>query len=237
MLRDGQNGFADALRIGPDALPAELFSGPPQRNLLAMAAHANTISHGRLVAMEDIFPTYRGIVGDAQFNARSRRYVEQGFGLYGGLDAIGDVFPDWLADDGEATDLIAIARFDLAYLTAYHCADTPVLTMALLPSDSAELLKTMLSRHPAASIHPANSALLTAIGHPDWAGAAAVLMARTDMSVTYSPAPPLVALAWDRLAHPLTFAALCAMFSQDHDDSTIVPAIIALIASGALQKG
>ncbi len=45
-----------------DHLPDDLFAGPHERVLVGMKVHANTISHARLVALEETFPRTRDVI-------------------------------------------------------------------------------------------------------------------------------------------------------------------------------
>ncbi|MEQ1510559.1 MAG: DNA-binding domain-containing protein [Sphingopyxis sp.] len=237
MLRDAQARIADALRLGPDALPRSLFSGDEHRVMLAMAAHANTISHGRLVALEDSFPATRRALGDAVFNQLSRAYIDAGMGLDGALNDIGDAFPDWLGAQGQGATLVTIARFDCAFLAAHHTHDADAITLADLPEDADALLALRLMHHPAASAHDATPPLLDAIQQPNCSDSAAILITRPDVAVRLSSLSQPAYDAWCALATPVTFAILCANLGMKHDDHAIIPAIIDLVRAGALQQG
>lgn len=234
MLHDVQNSVADALRDGPSALPSDMFVGDARRILLAMAAHANTISHGRLVALEDSFPATRRALGEATFNQLTRAYVEAGLGLGGQLNDIGHAFPDWIERQGQGAVLVAIARFDLAFLRAHHCRDAVALTLADLPDDADVLMALPLSRHPAASAHALTPELAGAIEQPDWSSKTAILITRPDVAVRLFPLSVAAHDAWGVLSAPVTFAELCANLGMKHDDAAIIPAIIELVRAGAL---
>ncbi|MEQ1687643.1 MAG: putative DNA-binding domain-containing protein, partial [Sphingopyxis sp.] len=124
--------MADALHHGPDALPPGLFAGDERRVMLAMAAHANTISHARLIALEDSFAATRRALGEGAFNQLSRAYIAAGQGLDGALNAIGDGLPDWLEAEGQGAVLTAIARFDHAFIAAHHARDEQALILTSL---------------------------------------------------------------------------------------------------------
>ncbi|MEQ1726618.1 MAG: DNA-binding domain-containing protein [Sphingopyxis sp.] len=236
MLRDAQRAMADALHHGPDALPDGLFAGDARRTLLAMAAHANTISHGRLVALEDSFPATRRALGEAAFNQLTRAYIEAGMGLDGQLNDIGDGFPAWLETESQGAALVAIARFDHAFIAAHHARDAAVLTLGDLPDDTDALMAMMLARHSAASTHAASDDLLDAIEQPDWAGSAAVLITRPGIAVRLFALGAAAYDAWNALDAPVTFAALCANLGANHDDGAIIPAIIDLVRAGAIAR-
>lgn len=235
-LAEAQGSFARALREGPAAMPDDLLAGEPAYNLLAMAAYANTISHGRLVAMEDVFPTCRSAMGDAAFNGASRQYVEDGWGIDVPLDRIGDAFPAWLEQTGHPADLVAVARFDLAFLDAYHAPDVLPVSREALPADPAQLVSMPLTRHVAASLHSATPLLCT---HAmiDGDAAAALLLSRPDLTVRCTAVDDALVAAWTRLDHPVTFGELMANMVADYDDATAIGAMMRLIDCGSIQTG
>src|SRR3546814_20089502 len=78
MLEQGQAAIAATLLHGPGHLPADLFAGSDAAVLRGLRVHANTISHARLVALEETFPRTRDYLGEEEFNRLSRRFVEEG---------------------------------------------------------------------------------------------------------------------------------------------------------------
>ena len=71
-LEAAQANFIATINHGPAALDHTLFDGPLERVLLGLKAHANTISHARLVALEESFPLTRQALGDeASINSRA----------------------------------------------------------------------------------------------------------------------------------------------------------------------
>ena len=55
-LADSQARVIACLQKGPAHFPAGLFTESRERALLGLKAHANTISHARLVALEQAYP-------------------------------------------------------------------------------------------------------------------------------------------------------------------------------------
>ena len=76
-LDQGQSAMMAALDHGPAHLPDGLFIGSPERVLAGMKVHANTISHARLVALEETFPRTREAIGHDRFNAHSRLFLDE----------------------------------------------------------------------------------------------------------------------------------------------------------------
>ena len=126
MLEREQAAIAATLLQGPDHLPAGLFAGEDAAVLRGLRVHANTISHARLVALEETFPRTRAHLGDADFNRLSRIFVEAGGAEGRALSDIGRDFPGWL-DDPLAAD---VARVEWAWLESYHAAEAPPLRLA-----------------------------------------------------------------------------------------------------------
>jgi hypothetical protein len=96
MLEAAQANFVATINQGPDALDPTLFAGPINRVLLGLKAHANTINHARLVALEDSFPLTRQEMGEAAFNTLSRDYVETDEARACDSNSIGRHFADFL---------------------------------------------------------------------------------------------------------------------------------------------
>ena len=98
MLERAQSAIAATLLQGPAHLPTDLFAGSDAAVLRGLRVHANTISHARLVALEESFPRTRDYLGEEKFNRLSRRFVEEGGAQRRSLNDIGAGFADWLAD-------------------------------------------------------------------------------------------------------------------------------------------
>ena len=212
-----QQAMIAAILHGPDQLPGALFTGPRAAALRGMAVHANTISHARLVALEDTFPRTRALLGEAEFNRISRGYLAAGGGAHEPLATIGRDFPDTLAEDAAA-----LARFEWLWLESYHAAEAPALAMADLAGLGEDaLLALIVARHPAARL--SIPVIL------DGNAALPMLLARPDAEVVATRASPGMATLFESLAVP---NALATLLSLDCDGA--LPALIALIEAGAI---
>lgn len=150
-LDHGQAAMMQALDHGPAYLPADLFAGSPARVLAGMKVHANTISHARLVALEDTFPRTRELIGHDRFNEHSRLYLEQPGVTARPLAEIGKGFDLFLLERGERRGLAGLARFELQWLASYHAADVAPLLLADLAGIAPDdLMDLAVVRHPAA---------------------------------------------------------------------------------------
>lgn len=234
MLERDQTAIAAALREGPERLPHDLFAGDRVLVLRAMTVHANTISHARLVALEETFPCTRDWLGEADFNRLSRTFLDRG-GAKGSAHAqIGAGFPDFLMRESGAL-AADMARVEWAWLTAYHAADAPALTLAdLARQDEASLLALPVRLHPAAmTVTLASDA--APILDPDLpGGTAALLITRPEAEVRLLPTTlaTLAMLAVAQKITPLGNLVERLAEHQDGDGAAVVP----LIAAGALER-
>ncbi len=152
-LEHAQANFIATINTGPDALDPALFAGPIERILLGLKAHANTISHARLVALEDSFPITRGALGDATFNALSHRYIETV--LTGTLDSnrIGSRFAAFLTSADIDLAITQLAQVEWAYLECYHAREAAPLGLSdLAVFDEGVLLALAVGLHPSVKV-------------------------------------------------------------------------------------
>ena len=231
-LREAQAAMAAAIRLGPDHIPGALFAGSAERVLLGLKVHANTISHSRLIALEDSFPLTRKALGQPRFNRLSRRFVEGGGGASVSLAMIGAQFPDWLAAARIARWLARLAQFEWAWLCAYRAADARALNLAdLARLDQAVLLDMQVVLHPAARLVPSEPRLSRGIDlpHGDW-----LLVTRPDAEVKVAGGGAALAALFAAARRPLTIAALLGQLQQAHPETALLPLITLAIGAGAL---
>lgn len=154
-LAEVQRHFVHVINHGPADLPPSLFTGTDDRILLGLRAHANTISHARLIALEEAFPMLRATMGDEAFNRLSRDYVETPAARAADLADIGTGFAAFADGQMLPAALIDLAAIEQAWLEAYYAAEQHAFDMAALaavPPDA--LADVMLLLHPAARICP-----------------------------------------------------------------------------------
>jgi hypothetical protein len=236
LLAEQLDNVVDTINQGPAALNPALFSGPIDRVLLGLKAHANTISHARLVALEESFPLTRDRLGDDIFNALSRSYIETEMARTGDANRIGAAFRDFLErhiDDQSALDL---ARTEWAWLESYHAAEAPPLELAFLGTlDEATLLALPISRHPAARLIELNAPLspqLEVLG--DSADAAAILVTRPGAEVRLLLLGPLDADIFGAIQPNSTVGNLLALILEQEGEDIALGPILTLIGAGAL---
>ncbi len=149
-LADSQSRFIDCLQKGPDHLPVDMFTESADRALLGMKAHANTISHARLVALENAYPKLHEHMGHEKFHAISRDYIDQDHIMLCDMNSIAQDFAAFLGTrDASATE-IDLARVEWAWLESYHSADADPLALTHIASlDETALLAFPIDAHPA----------------------------------------------------------------------------------------
>lgn len=233
MLEQDQAAIAATLLLGPAHLPSQLFDGDSAAKLRGLKIHANTISHARLVALEDIFPRTRSLVGDARFNLWSRHFLEAGGAKGRALTQLGETFPDFLAaSDDVAADL---ARVEWLWLQSYHAADSAALALAdLAGMDEATLLSLPVECHPAAFVVQLTCAAAPAIDPAFGDDCCALLITRpvAEVRILAAALVEAEALALARNSTPL--GNLIALFAEQHDEGAA--AIGSFLATGALRR-
>jgi hypothetical protein len=230
MLED-QAAITATLLRGPDHLPADVFAGDSAAVLRGLRVHANTISHARLIALEDTFPRTRDHLGAAEFNRVSRAFIDVGGAQRRSLAQIGAGFPDWLADP-VAADL---ARAEWAWLESYHAADAAALALADLDGLSgAGLLALAVRRHPAVRTVTLSRAAAPLVDPRFSPGARALLVVRPDADVRVLAIDAADAAVLDLAREISPLGNLIAHLVEHHPEGGA--AIAALIAAGAFER-
>lgn len=239
-LLEDQARFIAVLQQGPAAFPDGLFSDSPDRALLGLKAHANTISHARLVALEETYPRTREHLGEAEFNARSRDFIELPAVRPRKLMGLGKGFADYLEEQGCDAASADLARIEWAWLQSYHAAEADALLLTDLAGlDEQGLLDLMLALHPAARLVETRSPLAQLM--PELAQSATadmrhLLITRPAHEVLLHP---IGAISADLLA-PANFPApmrnLIGHAIERAGEAEALPAIFALIGAGALVR-
>lgn len=238
-LEQVQSSMMTVLDHGPAHLPAELFMGSRADWLRGMKIHANTVSHARLVALEETFPKTREALGHAEFNQLSRQYVEHP-GVAGfPLDQIGRIFADFLEARQIDEAVADLARIEWAWLESYHAAEAAPLQLADLAGLGEDsILEVGIRLHPSvrtvAFTNPPHQSLIAEI--PDIADAAGVLIARPYEQVLLSSLSAAQMTAIGHACTPTTICNLFAALGEQEDETRLLPILISLIESGALIK-
>jgi hypothetical protein len=229
---DAQTNFIDTINDGPDRLDPTLFVGPPDRILLGLKAHANTISHARIVALEETFPLTRQHLGDATFNALARDFVETKTARASDANRIGLGFPDYLSDPATRE----LAQIEWAWLESYHAAEAVPLTLGDLAAlDEAALLALPVAPHPSARIVEASAPITSALQELAGQQPAAILCVRPNAEVRLLPLNAVqraVFVASDRKS--VSLGNLLAVALEQAGEQAPLESILHLVGAGAL---
>ncbi|WP_077147388.1 putative DNA-binding domain-containing protein [Sphingopyxis sp. KK2] len=234
MLERDQTAIARALVDGPAYIPPVLFAGHAAQVERGLRVHANTISHARLVALEETFPRTRAYLGEGAFDRLSRAYVDGGGAQGKPVAAIGRGFDAWLA--GEADPLAAdLARVEWVWLACYHAAEAPALRLAdLRLLDEPGLLALPVRRHPAAATVTLTSDAAPLLDPALPAGTGVLLITRPDAEVRLFAAIDADRVAIEAAENITPLGNLIERLAelQQGDEAAIVP----LIAAGAFER-
>jgi hypothetical protein len=136
MRPDPLNAFHQAIRLGPDYCPPELFDGSVQAIVRGLKVHANNVAHARHVALEETYPRLLAAVGAEQFHHAVDCFLDRTEILHRPLDAIGEGF----ADEFDAAADRDLARSEWAWLEAFHAAEADALTLPQLAAMTPDAL-------------------------------------------------------------------------------------------------
>lgn len=244
MLEQIQQDMLSALDQGPSSLVFSDFAGSADRILMGMKVHANTVTHARLVALEETFPRLRGQLGHERFNDLSRSYLDGSHARDCPLDGIGQAFPFWLGSMGE-TEGASVARFEWCWLESYHAPEAQAMQLADLAGLSEDdLLGVIVGLHPATRVQELDPALRHHVepDMPEIGSAAAILIARPEAEVRVAPLTATEATVVNWLDTPATIRNLFARWTEQEDTEPdavqgFMPALITLLNCGALVRG
>ncbi|MEE9432986.1 MAG: DNA-binding domain-containing protein [Sphingorhabdus sp.] len=235
-LVEAQANFIATINDGPDALDPALFAGSPDRAILGLKAHANTISHARLVALEDTFPRCRQTIGEAEFNRLSRSFCDTQTARASDGNGIGAHFPGHLASEGIAAANIDLARIEWLWLTSYNAGEAETLKLADLAGlDEGALLDLPVTLHPATCCLTLSAPLSPAIAElQDNADADAVIITRPDTQPLLTPANALEASICTHAEKNATIGNLLKLVIEQGGENDALAPVISVINAGAL---
>lgn len=239
LLSEQLGNFIDTINQGPAALDPKLFAGPSDRVILGLKAHANTISHARLIALEETFPMTREAMGHETFNALSRSYSETSAARASDNNGIGAGFADFLAARGIAQSLLDLIQIEWLWLESYHAAEAePFRLEQLAGLDESALLAQPVAQHPAARLVMLQAPLSPQLSELNAAaGTAAVLIARPGSSVLLNPVNHAAAAAFIAADKFSTMGNLLSAAVEQIGDEHSLDAVLALIGAGSLTAG
>jgi Putative DNA-binding domain len=233
-LADAQTNFIETINDGPDRLDPTLFAGPPDRVLLGLKAHANTISHARIVALEETFPLTRQQLGDAVFNALARDFVETDVARASDANRIGMGFADCLNDPATSE----LAQMEWAWLESYHAAEAvPLAPGDLVALDEAALLALAIAPHPSARIVEISTPIASALHDLSGLQPVAILCVRPDAEVRLVPLDAVqFAVFAASVQKSATLGNLLAVALEQAGEQAPLEPVLHLIGAGALVK-
>lgn len=234
-LEAAQTNFIATINNGPDTLDQSLFDGPIERVLLGLKAHANTVNHARLVALEDSFPLTRKAMGETGFNALCREFVETSQARQCDLNDIGRFFPDFLKTQQAETPLCELSAIEWAWLESYHAADaTPLGLTDIGGVAGTDLVALKVCLHPASRLIGQNAPLAKPLAHLGEGKPAAILIVRPDAEVRLVALDALTAATAEKCLHPTTIGNLLQLASEQGDEADPIGPVMTLIGAGAL---
>lgn len=233
-LSDAQGNFIDTINNGPDRLDPMLFAGPPDRILLGLKAHANTVSHARIVALEETFPLTPQHLGQAAFNLAARDFVETKAARASDANRIGLGFSNIFTDAATKE----LAQIEWAWLESYHAAEAQPLTLAELGGlDEAALLAIPVALHPSARAVDIIAPIATVLDELAGQQPAAILCVRPDSEVRLVPLDAVQRVVFAACSgKKASLGNLLATAIEQAGEQAPFEPILHLIGAGALIK-
>jgi hypothetical protein len=238
-LEAAQANFIATINQGPAALDPTLFDGPLERVLLGLKAHANTINHARLVALEESFPLTRKALGDDGFNRFSRDFVETAEARACDNNAIGRPFAKFLKASGADPAICDLAAIEWAWLESYHAADAKALGLADISGlDEQKLVALQICAHPAGRLTPLSAPLSEQLADvaaliPD---PTAVLAVRPEAEVRLVPLDAATSSLFAEVKKTTTIGNLLALAAELPDITDASQPVMTLLGAGALME-
>ncbi len=237
-LADQLGNFIDTINDGPDVLHPSLFCGPVDRVMLGLKAHANTINHARLVALEQTFPLTRDHLGEATFHQIGRDFIETTQAKACDANRLGETFAEFVRANEKCAAAFDLAGIEWAWLESYHAPDQPPMLLSDLSGlDHADLLNLRVAPHLSARIirptAPISASLAELAGQfPD-----ALLLLRSGIAVELIPLNSIGVAVFNAACNKNANVGnlLAAAIEHDPDTDPLAP-ITLLIGAGALVK-
>lgn len=236
-LAEGQSRFIACLQKGPAHFPDDMFAEEKARALLGLKAHANTISHARLVALEDCYPRLHEHMGHENFHSLSREYVEQDHVMACDLNHIGAGFGAFLADQKYGGTEVDLAQIEWAWLESYRSAEAaPVVLTDIATLAEADLLAFPVTAHPAMRLIALTAPLSPALRELADTDPRALMIARPDAQILFHPLTETEQAIAEKLPESATMGNLLEHALELSDEATAMQHIIMLIQAGALKS-
>ena len=236
-LADGQTRFIACLQKGPAHFPDDLFSQDAERALLGLKAHANNISHARLVALEDSYPRLHAHMGHALFHALSRDYIDQPPIMACDINHIATDFPAFLETCGHGRTEIDLARIEWAWIESYRAAEArPVALPDIATLAEDRLLAFPIALHPAMRLITISGPISPELGELVDAQTGALMITRPEALVLSHPLDAVEQTIAEKMSDCDTMGNLLEHALELIDEATAMQPIIKLIQTGALMR-
>ena len=236
-LAEGQARFIACLQKGPAHFPADLFAGSRDRTLLGLKAHANTISHARLVALEQTYPKLHDHLGHEAFHALSRDYIGKDHILACDINGIAADFAAFLDDRGSEASTIDLARIEWAWLESYRSAEAIPLSLGDIANlAEAELLAFPMAPHPALRLVTLTGPLSPELAELGETSPHALMIARPQAEILFHPLTAVEQMLAEKIAESATMGNLLGHALELGDEGTAMQHIVKLIQAGALMR-
>jgi hypothetical protein len=234
-LAEDQARFVACLQKGPSHFPDEMFAEDRARALLGLKAHANTISHARLVALENAYPKLYEHIGHEKFHSLSRDYIEQDHILICDLNRIAAEFADFLKSRECAGTEVDLARVEWAWIESYRAAEADPLALANIATlDEKSLLGLAIEAHPAMRLVALTGQLSPQLGELGPETPHALLVARPEAQVLFHPLTAADHAVAGKIVNSATLGNLLDAALELGDEALAMQHIVKLIEAGAL---
>lgn len=234
-LAESQYRFLACLQKGPAHFPGDLFAEADDRALLGLKAHANTVSHARLVALENAYPKLHDHMGHEEFHAISRQYIEQEHILTCDMNSIAADFADFIKTHKYSATEIDLARVEWAWLESYHSAEAPPVALSAIATlDEDRLLAFPIAPHPAMRLVALTGPLSPELSELGGDTPAALLVARPEAEILFHPLDDVDYQLAKKIAVFSTMGNLLGCAIELGDESSAMERLIRLIRAGAI---
>lgn len=236
-LADGQSRFIACLQKGPAHFPDDMFAEDPERALLGLKAHANTVSHARLVALENAYPKLHEHMGHEPFHAISRKYIEQDHILTCDMNNIAKDFADFLTKRDLSETEVDLARIEWAWIKSYHSAEAePLALNDIATLDEESLLGLGISAHPAMRLINLMGTLSPELAELGDETPDGLMVARPEAEVLFHPLTQVEHDIAEKIANISTMGNLLAEAIELGGEDTAMERLIKLIQAGVIIK-
>jgi hypothetical protein len=236
LFKATQKHIMETINRGPKVIDPAVFSGPMERVLLGMKAHANRINRARCVALEQSFVLTRQEMGDARFRALCRDYIDTDTAKALDLADIGFGFAAFIKCRGVDTATTELCAVEWARLESYHAADADALSLGAVGNmTNQDLLALTVAAHPAMRLvaitaEPCPALCAITAGKP----VAAILLVRPKAEVHWVALDHATMLIANRCNIPITIGRLFNSMQSLPDNADALAALLTLIGAGAL---